>query len=224
MTFASEGTDIKLRVNIGCGQAPKKGWVNYDNSFGLRLSRIPFLPELLRRTHIIDAAHLDFIRLARNNGIEYGDATKRLPLPDATVDVIYNSHMLEHLDRDEADAFLKEARRLLRPGGSIQIVIPDIRIMAQQYIEDGDADAFMTVSCLCVPRPRTFLQKMRFLLVGNRHHQWMYDEKSLCALLQDHGFVGVKILSIDKAIDSNAPLGLKGENVSVYVEARQPLS
>lgn len=212
------------RVNIGCGQVPKKGWINYDNSFGLRLSKIPFLPELLRRTHIIDPTHHNFIRLARKNGIEYGDATKRLPLPDASVDVICNSHMLEHLDRDEADAFLREAHRLLRPGGSIQIVVPDIRIMAQQYIEDGDADAFMTVSCLCVPRPKTFLQRMRFMLVGNRHHQWMYDGKSLCDLLRDHGFVGIKTSSADEAIGSNAPLGLNGENVSVYVEAIEPLS
>ena len=35
--------------------------------------------------------------------------------------------MLEHLDSDEADMFLKEAFRLLRRGGLIRIAVPDIR-------------------------------------------------------------------------------------------------
>jgi len=68
------------------------------------------------------------MQFAHFNSVEYCDAARRLPLPNAAADVLYSSHMLEHLDRDEASTFLKEARRILRCGGIIRIAVPDLRL------------------------------------------------------------------------------------------------
>ena len=213
-----------IRINIGCGQTPTKGWQNYDNSLSLRLAKIPILPNLLGKLRVLESSQCQFIQFSRENQIEYGDATKGLPLPDSSVDVIYTSHMLEHLDRNEADSFFKEVRRLLRPGGIIRIVVPCIKKLVEQYIKSADADAFIETSLLCIPRPRSLEQKLRVLLVGTRHHQWMYDGNSLCALLHEHGFVNARVCARNESsIENHEPLDLDERGAdSVCVEAGSP--
>lgn len=210
-----------MRINVGCGQTPTKGWRNFDNSLSLRLGRVPFLPELLHKVGVLEASQYQFIHFARSDGIEHGDVTKGIPLSDGSVDVLYSSHMLEHLDRGEASLFLKEARRVLCSGGIIRLAVPDLRKHVQQYIESEDADAFIAGTLLCQPRPRTIVQRLRVLLVGARHHQWMYDGVSLCRLLLAHGFVKAEVLPAGKTkIQAPEPLDLQERlSESVYVEA-----
>ena len=102
---------MALKINVGCGQTPTQGWRNFDNSLSLRLSRIPLLPIFLLKLRLINIHQYEFIQYARENSIEYGDATNGLPLQDESAEVIYSSHMLEHLDRYEADLFLKDVFR-----------------------------------------------------------------------------------------------------------------
>ena len=43
-----------------------------------------------------------------------------VPLPDESVDAVFTVHVLQHLEtRDAVAAYLQEARRVLRPGGTI---------------------------------------------------------------------------------------------------------
>jgi predicted SAM-dependent methyltransferase len=212
-----------MRINIGCGQTPTKGWRNYDNSLSLRLARIPILPSILCKLNIIENSQYQFIRFARANQIEYVDGRKRLPIPDASVEVLYSSHMLEHLDRNEAARFLKEAVRVLRPGGIIRIAVPDLKKLVVQYCESGDADTFIEATYLCVSRPRSFAQRLRLLLVGARHHQWMYDGNSLCRLLMAHGFLRAEVLPAGQTkIHLHEPLDLwERASESIYVEAEK---
>lgn len=212
-----------LRVNVGCGQTPTPGWRNFDNSLGVRLVRIPFLPGLLQGLGVLEGSQQQFIRFARENEIEYGDASRGLPIPDRSVDVLYSSHMLEHLDKDEAGAFFKEAIRVLRPGGIIRIAVPDIKKQVTRYNESGDADAFIEATHLCVSRPRSLVQKLRLLLVGARHHQWMYDGNSLSMLLRAHGFIRTGVMPAGQTgIRNYEPLDLEERAAeSVYVEAEK---
>jgi len=89
-----------LRINVGCGKNLVPGWRNFDNSFSLKLARWPFFVLfILRKCRFFNETQYEFMQFARNSSIEYGDAVKRLPLVDGEVDVLYSSHMLEHLDR-----------------------------------------------------------------------------------------------------------------------------
>jgi len=213
-----------IRVNIGCGQTPTSGWRNFDNSLSLRLSKIPLLPLVLLKVGLIDNPQYQFIQFARTNLIEYGDATKALPLPAGSVDVFYSSHMFEHLDQNEAGLFLEEARRLLCSGGVIRLAVPDLRKQVESYIESKDCDAFIFAIRLTQPRPRKIAQRLGILLMGTRHHQWMYDGQSLCRLLQVHGFVDPQILNAGETrIDHPQALNLhERASESVYVEAINP--
>jgi predicted SAM-dependent methyltransferase len=215
---------MAVRINIGCGQTPTRGWRNFDSSLSLRLSKIPLLPALLLKMKVLDRPQYQFIRFARDNGIEFADATKRLPLRDESVDVLYSSYMLEHVDTHEAGEFFKKALRVLRPGGIIRIAVPDIRKLVEGYLASADADAFMQATYLCMPRPKSFAQRLRLLLVGFRNHQWMYDGKSLSSLLHRHGFVKTEMMPVGQTrISGYEPLDLQERaSESAYVEAEKP--
>jgi hypothetical protein len=213
-----------IRINVGCGQTPTKGWRNFDNSLSLRLAKSPLFAKLLRNIGLIDLPQWQFILFARANGIEYGDSTGQLPLADGSVEILYSSHMLEHLDRTEAVSFLMEARRLLVPGGVIRLAVPDLGRLVGAYSRDGDADAFLELTGLCVPQSRSFSQRLRLLVTGQRHHLWMYDGPSLCTLLARHGFVDPRVLPPGQtSIRDNHSLDLfERARDSVYVEAIAP--
>lgn len=63
------------------------------------------------------------------------DLRKGIPYPDATFDVVYHSHVLEHFPKLQGLSFLKECNRVLRSGGLIRVVVPDLERIARLYIE-----------------------------------------------------------------------------------------
>lgn len=49
-----------------------------------------------------------------------------IPVPDASVDVVYADQVLEHMNGiEQARQFTAEALRVLRPGGVLYVVVPD---------------------------------------------------------------------------------------------------
>jgi len=212
-----------IRVNLGCGRTPTKGWKNFDNSYSVRLGKIPFLPELLLKTGLILQDQFDYIQFTHSHTIEYGDILKGLPLPDSSVEVVYSSHVLEHLDQVEVEMYLKEARRILCPGGIIRLVVPDLAMVINKYNETHDADAFVKEIYLAQPRPRTFAQRLRTTIVGSRIHQWAYDGASLSRVLLNNGFTEPKILKAGETTISNPEdLDLyERADVSLFVEAKK---
>jgi predicted SAM-dependent methyltransferase len=217
---ASNGT----RVNIGCGMAPTLGWENFDNSFSLRLSKLPRITALLVKLKLLTPGQIAFITFCRKNTIKFADATRNIPLPSESVDVVYSGYMLEHLDRIDAVLFLNEAFRILRVGGIIRLAVPDISIAIDEYVRGKvDADEFMDKSEIGFVRPRSLAERLRMLLVGTRGHHWAYDGKSLSKLLLKNGFSEAAIVAAGETTIANpGPLSLRdGEGWGVYVEAKK---
>jgi SAM-dependent methyltransferase len=63
----------------------------------------------------------------RRDGLDAVDAwTPPIPAEDGSADVVYADQVLEHMSGiDAARAFVAEARRILRPGGVLFVVVPD---------------------------------------------------------------------------------------------------
>lgn len=158
--------------------------------------------------------------VARQHGVEWANAA-RLPVPDASADVVYSSHMLEHLDRHEARSFLREVDRVLRPGGIVRLSVPDLRIHVDNYLRSGDANQFIEDTHLTRPRLESLRARVRSWVVGERHHQWMYDGPSLCKLLRECGFVDPVVLPPNETRMSDPGLLCLDERAeqSVFVEA-----
>lgn len=209
---------------MGCGQTRIPGWRNFDNSLSVRLAKLPILPDVLVRLGVLNSTQRKFIEFVQSNGIEHADATERLPFANGVVEVVYSSHMLEHLDRQEVSLFLAEALRVLRPGGIIRLALPDIRRQVESYLRSGDADAFIAGTRLTQPRPRSLQDHLRFLISGPRHHQWMYDGPSICRLLTEGGFIRAEIVPPGESrIPRPEGLNLfERASESVFVEAERP--
>ena len=74
-------------------------------------------------------------------GVEFhqGRVTDLHFLPDASVDFVFSSNVLEHLPHKQAvDTVLAEARRVLRPGGQLVLVGPNIRLVPGLYWDYWD--------------------------------------------------------------------------------------
>jgi SAM-dependent methyltransferase len=83
----------------------------------------------------------------QNSSVQPHDVTTPLPFADAYFDAVYHAHLLEHLPRERAMPFLRECYRVLKPGGVLRVVVPDLEQISRLYLESlesawqGDAEA-----------------------------------------------------------------------------------
>ncbi|MFC1701436.1 methyltransferase domain-containing protein [Pseudomonadota bacterium] len=68
-------------------------------------------------------------------GVISHDLRNGIPFPDKSFDVVYHSHVLEHIAKHEAPLFLKECHRVLKDDGIFRIVVPDMELLARNYLE-----------------------------------------------------------------------------------------
>ena len=182
------------------------------------------LTYILWKSGFLSEAQDKFISFAKNANILWADGIKRIPENDSSVDVIYSCHMVEHLEKLDVASFFKEARRTLKSGGIIRLAVPNIKYQVDNYLKDGDADKFIESTHLTRKRPKTIIAKIKYLIIGDRNHQWMYDGKSLCNLLSSAGFEEPRILETGlTTIPDPGMLDLKERSPeSVFVEACNP--
>jgi predicted SAM-dependent methyltransferase len=217
-------THSGIRVNIGCGLTPTPGWINFDNSFSVRAARWPAVSGVMRACGVLNAKSAELAKMGRDGRVRFANAASRIPCASGSVDVAYSSHMIEHLDRGEARAFLTEVRRVLRPGGVVRIDAPDLTRLVSDYLASGDADEFIAGSHLGLSRPAGLRAWVKWTLVGPRHHLWMYDAESLTRLLRESGFAEAAALPPGSTrIADPGELDLwERAAESVYVEAVRP--
>jgi SAM-dependent methyltransferase len=225
MTLADmKETHPGIRVNVGCGLSPTPGWLNLDNSLSVRVARWPTISAMLRRTGFLAAKSGELAEMARDGNVRFANAAVRIPCATASVTAVYSSHMIEHLDRFEARAFLTEVKRVLRPGGVVRIAAPDLARMVSGYVADGDADGFVASIHMGLDRPAELRAWVKWTVVGPRHHLWMYDGKSLSRLLRETGFEDAAVMPPGSTrIPGPGQLDLRERAAeSVYVEAVRP--
>lgn len=212
-----------LRINIGCGASPIPGWENFDNSWTVRAANIPLLKLIFRSIGLFRGKE-SFLEMVNKYEVKWADATKLIPLPDNSCSIVYSSHMVEHLNLADASKFYKEVMRVLAPGGFVRIAVPSIQYHLDFYNKSHDADAFVSGIHMAFEMPKTFFDKLRFLIVGPRHHQWMYDGISMAHHLSNAGFLEAQVVPAGSTtIAGTGELDLaERAPESVFVEARSP--
>ncbi len=147
-------------------------------------------------------------------GVIRQDLNEPLPFPDYTFDAVYHSHVLEHFPREDAPRLIAECHRVLKPGGVLRVVVPDLEEILRRYRRavaalDGarsaaaEADHESSTEMLFEQMVRgeaagTRLQRPLVRIVERvlrgdaarigELHRWMYDRHSLSRLLARAGF------------------------------------
>jgi predicted SAM-dependent methyltransferase len=76
-------------------------------------------------------------KYVQGEGIVQGDMLA-LPYADGSVDEIFCSHALEHLSFADAPKALAEWLRVLRTGGTLTLVVPNMEWVAAAYLHGTD--------------------------------------------------------------------------------------
>ena len=201
-------------INLGCGLSLAPGWINIDNSPNARLSKYPWLRRSLWKLGFISAEHY---AVEWPKEITIQDLRKRLPYPDSSIDFIYTSHLLEHLSASDAQKLVRDVFRLLKPGGLLRVVVPDLTIGARRYLESLQAkpNAFQAAP--------DFLNWMQLSRLGVRDpHLWMYDRASLSWLLNEIGFANVVVCEHKQGRMPDCDILDNRPDDSLHIEAEKP--
>lgn len=73
--------------------------------------------------------------------LEFLASGHRLPLPDWWADEVNATHMLEHVPPPQIGAFLGEWFRVLRPGGLLELHVPNAAALAEVLLNDEPGNA-----------------------------------------------------------------------------------
>lgn len=63
------------------------------------------------------------------------DCSRRLPFPDDTFEVVYASHVLEHVPWYQVERTLREWTRILTPGGALELWVPDAEKICTAFLD-----------------------------------------------------------------------------------------
>lgn len=175
----------RVCVQFGCGLCAPETWTNFDASLALRLQKLAIIGSLMPSG--------PFGRFPKN--VLYGDIVQGLPLPNGSIDLLYCSHVLEHLTFEEAQLALRNCYYHLKPGGIFRLVLPDLEAIVQQYVQATEIDAahqFMRLTWLGREAQHRGLISFFKAWVSRGQHLWMWDYKALAQELTNTGFVNIK--------------------------------
>ncbi len=152
-------------LNLGCGgNRPQiEPWINIDNLHAI-------FPDPVNQ---VERQQLDAEKNYMNADLRNG-----LPFEDGEVDGILASHFLEHLDAQESLPFLKECKRVLKPGGVLRLSVPSPELF-YKLSKEGCTDWGEKFPRPGIPEGLTF---MEFALFFNEHKQLVSMDALNCFL------------------------------------------
>lgn len=139
---------MKYGLNCGCGTR------HFKNENGMFWANIDINPE----------CNPDYMQ-------NWNDLSR---WDNACVDVVVSHHSMEHVGCGEASGFVREAWRVLKPGGSLLVFVPDVKALVQRWIL-GQLDTQIFLTNIYGPFDGTEASR----------HRWGYDREHLTKFLMD---------------------------------------
>lgn len=140
--------------------------------------------------------------------IVFLDVREPFPLLDHMLDYILSEHQIEHLTYLEGVFMLKECYRVLKPGGKIRIVTPDLAVLIQLYtIKDKNNEQNKYIEFIV----DNFISEVgiyheAFVLNNafqNWGHKFLYDRQTIEKLMLEVGFVQLTYYQPGESDDAN---------------------
>ncbi len=150
-----------------------------------------------------------------------------IPFASNSVDAVYHSHMLEHLDKNTALEFLNEVKRVLKTGGIHRIVVPDFEKACSEYLshvnscdknsdESVKHDSYIAAileqsvrrEAASTSRQSALRRSIENFVLGDARqrgetHQWMYDRINLRDKLINIGYQEVHVQNYNSSLLPN---------------------
>jgi predicted SAM-dependent methyltransferase len=200
-----------VKVNLGSGLTVADGWINFDSSLNAIFANwpLPFLKLVYRfatqsRWHTSDE-YISILKRHRfvNHNLAYG-----IPLPSESADYVYSSHFLEHLPKDVGERLIHEAHRILKPGGTLRICVPDLELAIAEYVHGNKERALDYFYEWSVP--------------GHfNKHQYMYDFDLLSSLFKSVGFRSVERCAYRQGLTPDLIVLDNRADETLFVEGRK---
>jgi SAM-dependent methyltransferase len=161
-----------------------------------------------------------------------------LPFPDETVDLAYMSHVLEHFRHPgETVAVLQGIRRILKPGGVLRIVVPDLEACLTAYAR-GDREFFRLRHQALFGEDPAGTSLEAFLHYAGAEpragsfmgHRFGFDRETLSALVERAGFEPRPSAFMESAwpdlridhVSEKASAAVRGTRLSLFMDAVVP--
>lgn len=129
-----------------------------------------------------------------------------LPFADGELDEIYAGHFLEHLGPEQAEEFVTECYRCLKPRGRLAIVVPDtFEVMRRYVLGMPDQVEFPEGHYRRVADLDEVCAMFLYSPIQDSPHRWSYDLRTLRQLMEAGGFVIEA--EIDRYNDPRIPVG-----------------
>lgn len=115
---------------------------------------------------------------------------KGIPAPDESLEVVYHSHLIEHFSFQEGIAFIKDCFRVLKPGGFMRVLTPDLELWSRNYVH-GNRFFFEEYRRRYLHDDKDLYPTSGSVFMGMLHghgHKMGYDRNTLVNLLARSGF------------------------------------
>jgi predicted SAM-dependent methyltransferase len=190
--LVSEAAPDQAWLHLGCGRRPFRGWINIDI--------IPYSPgpDVL------------------------WDLRRPLALSDNSIDLIYSEDLIEHLEFAESRQLLRESYRVLRPGGIMRLMTPNLRSFTEDYVKRSpELFAYYRAQYGTASFAEMLNHAMR-----SWGHRFIYDDELLTRELSTIGF-SLETQTFNQS-NSRALRGLdrvdeKESEYRIYLDCRKPL-
>jgi predicted SAM-dependent methyltransferase len=143
-----------------------------------------------------------------------------LPFRSDSLHFLHSEDLLEHLSREGGIGFLTECFRVLRPGGTMRLLTPDLRRLVKKVYEQREAlhlawcDRELQASGPC--------EALNMHLRMNGEHRFVYDQEHLVKTLSRIGFSVRGVRFNESRHPELRYLDLRHFGLNVFVEAVKP--
>ena len=148
-----------------------------------------------------------------------------LPFTSGIAQLMHTEDFIDQLELEEAAEFLRECHRILAPGGVLRVLTPDMRKLADMYLNDPEQLKSMWTEFVGVPLALETAGEVFNLGMRFAGHTFLYDEQTFQALAAKCGFEARRVEYQQSEVPGLCGLDLRSpENaISLYFDCyRRP--